>query len=352
MMRNAAGCAAVFLVLAVTLCGCGKFDRSKIKMPKFNFVTSENVHSVAYAGADNVWISGNYGTLCFSSDAGRTWEKQDSGIRDLLLGSITFAGRRSGWASGVKGTILHTTDGGTTWQPQASGTEHDLLDLFCLDEHTCWVVGEFGTILHTGDGGASWAPQIEEQDTIYNDVFFADRRNGWVVGEFGTILHTGDGGASWQPQECSDIVPEVSATEWERPLPALYGLFFRDALQGWIVGMDGVILRTEDGGKKWAKLPSPTDKPLYSIMVKGNRGWIVGNKGSYLTSSDGGLTWSEKSGDIKTKFWLREVAFGNENNGVIVGAMGTIVRTQDGGGTWDIVSGFRYDTEEFGLADF
>ena len=39
-------------------------------------------------------------------------------------------------------------------------------------------------------------------------------------------------------------------------------------------------------------------------------------------------------------------------NGIIGGARGTIVLTGDGGATWNIISGFRYDMEEFGLADF
>ncbi|MEI6126098.1 MAG: hypothetical protein WCQ99_06035, partial [Pseudomonadota bacterium] len=64
-------------LLAILLPCCNKFDRSKIKMPKFDFVTTENIHSISYVDKEHVWVSGNYGTICFSSDGGQTWVKQN-----------------------------------------------------------------------------------------------------------------------------------------------------------------------------------------------------------------------------------------------------------------------------------
>jgi len=193
---------------------------------------------------------------------------------------------------------------------------------------------------------------VEEKDTIFNDVFFSDARNGWIVGEFGTILHTEDGGGTWQPQHCQDIVPVILETEWERPMPALYGLYFTDNSTGWIVGMEGVILYTEDGGNGWTRIESDTDNPLYSIQIMDSKGWAVGNKGSYVMSSDGGRSWELKPDAIKTKFWLRDVEFFDEANGIIVGSRGTIAKSGDAGETWELVSGFSYEMEEFGLVDF
>jgi photosystem II stability/assembly factor-like uncharacterized protein len=55
---------------------------------------------------------------------------------------------------------------------------------------------------------------------------------------------------------------------------------------------------------------------------------------------------------IKTRFWLRDIAFSDENNGWIVGARGTLARTTDGGMSWELISGMTYDMGEYGLADF
>lgn len=344
--------AIIFLSLLAVLPCCSKFDRSKIKMPKFKFVTNENVHGIAYVDPQHMWISGNYGVICFSADGGKTWEKQQSGIKDALLGSIWFVSQSEGWAAGVGGAMLHTTDGGKTWALQQSGTEKDLLDLFFLDSQHGWAVGELGTFIRTNDGGKTWASPMEGQDKIFNSVFFTDNSTGWIVGEFGTILRTGDGGVTWQPQECQDLAPEASDAVWEKPLPALYGIYFEDRERGWIAGMDGVILKTADAGMTWKKVASGTDKPLYSLVVKGSQGWAIGNKGVYLMSSDGGDTWQVKEDAIKTKYWLRKISFCDQQHGLVVGARGTIARTDDGGKIWDIISGFTYEMEEFGLADF
>jgi len=179
-----------------------------------------------------------------------------------------------------------------------------------------------------------------------------DRTIGWIAGEFGTLLHTQDGGATWKPQTCADLEALVAESDWNRPLPALYGICFKDQNRGWAVGMDGIILQTLDGGKMWRRIPSGTEKPLYSIVVGKNLGWIVGNKGQYLTSDDGGVTWSLKQDSIKTRFWLREIAFSNEQQAIVVGARGTIAQTKDAGRSWTLISGYRYDMEEFGLSDF
>lgn len=341
----------IIVSVVFLMAGCGKFDRSRIKMPEIKLVTPENLHSVCCVDAGHIWACGNYGTILFSSDGGKTWQMQDSGITDFLLDTIVFIDTENGWAAGVNGTVIHTADGGKNWIRQESHTRSNLLDLFFVDRQFGWAVGELGTVIHTADGGKTWTTQMEDQDAILNDVFFADRYTGWVVGEFGTIMHTADSGKTWQAQVCRDIEPEISETEWERPLPALYGLYFMDRLSGWIVGMDGVILETADGGQHWQKLISGTDKPLYSIVVKEKKGFVVGCKGVYLMSADSGRTWDQKNEVIKTKFWLREIAV-RENLGIIVGAQGTIARTETGGETWELISGFSYDMEEFGLADF
>ncbi len=125
-----------FLVAAVftafLFAGCGKFDRSSIKMPEIKLVTPENLHSISSVDSGHTWVCGNYGTILFSADSGRTWQQQDSGINEYLLDSIVFTDIKNGWAVGVNGTVIHTADSGKTWVKQKSGTNSNLLDLFLL----------------------------------------------------------------------------------------------------------------------------------------------------------------------------------------------------------------------------
>jgi photosystem II stability/assembly factor-like uncharacterized protein len=106
---------------------------------------------------------------------------------------------------------------------------------------------------------------------------------------------------------------------------------------GWIVGLDGAMLMTNDGGKKWIKQDSPTKENLYGIQVVGNRGYVVGNRGNCLISKDSGLTW--KANRVTTKYWLRDLSFTDEKNGWIIGDHGTVFNTTDGGETLKMVCG-------------
>lgn len=63
------------------------------------------------------------------------------------------------------------------------------------------------------------------------DVKFLNTREGWVVGTEGTLLHTSDGGMQW--------VNERSGTPH-----ALERIFFTDREHGWAVGFGGTILPT------------------------------------------------------------------------------------------------------------
>lgn len=343
-------------LIGLLFLGCKPGGRPEFALPKIKMITGENLHSVVAFTPKEVAVFGNHGLIYHTSEGGTNkedWEIQESGLKDLLLCEATFIDRDKGWAVGTRGTIIHTTDGGKEWVKQESGTEKNLFSVCFADARNGWVVGEYGTILYTVDGGESWEFQSKDIDKMLNGVFFVDARNGWVVGEFGIILHTTNGGEKWEEQRCKDIetIDDMLSLDW-KPMPALYEVYFEDKDKGWIVGLDGVILKTEDRGKVWRKLETNCDAALYGIEIKGKKGWVVGNRGYYLLSLDGGESWVVQDEVIKTRFWLRDVDFSDENNGWIVGARGTIAHSTDGGINWELVSGLTYEMEEYGLADF
>ena len=342
-------------LLVVFLLGC-KPGRPQFALPKIKMITGENLHSVVVHSPKEVTVFGSYGAIYYTGTGGggmEEWKLRESGMKDILLCEASFVDNTTGWVVGIKGTIIHTTNGGKSWSKQESGTEKNIFSVSFADTQNGWAVGEFGTIIHTADGGENWEFQSKGIDKMLNSVCFVDAQNGWVVGEFGTILHTTDGGVKWEEQTCEDIETKVGMDSYDwKPMPALYEVYFKDELKGWIVGMDGIILKTDDGGSNWHKLVTNCDIPLYGIEIKGNKGWAVGSRGYYLLSLDGGETWTVQDGMIKTRFWLKDVAFSDENNGWIVGAMGTVAHSTDGGKSWDLISGMSYDMPEYGLADF
>jgi photosystem II stability/assembly factor-like uncharacterized protein len=337
--------AIIFYALCLSP-GCSKSEK-KMEMPDIKIITRENVHGVIAPDDNNIWITGNYGTIYHSSDGGGNWAKQDSGVDLSILCDGSFINSKTGWIVGLSGTIIHTTDKGATWTKQETGTERHLFSVFFKDENHGWAVGEWNTIIHTSDGGKTWESQAEEQDKIFANVFFVDNENGWAVGERGIIMHTTDAGVTWNTQMPKTFERESFEDELINPRPALYCVIFTDPDTGWISGIDGTILHTTDAGKTWDVLPTNAKNAVYSIFIKDGKGWAVGEKGTYLMSPDGGKTWKVNEDAIESKFWFRDVRFTNSKNGWVVGQGGTVIHTTDGGNTWEFYSGLSFSMKFF-----
>ena len=143
---------------------------------------------------------------------------------------------------------------------------------------------------------------------------------GWVVGEQGTILHTEDGGRTWQQQNSGTTVPLESVS-------------FITPQVGWVVGLSGTILHTEDGGRTWQTQDSGTRAELMSVtFLTPQSGWAVGRY-TFLRTEDGGRTWQfQSSGN-----YLMSVTFvaskGHPLGWAVAWDEG-LYRTEDGGRTW------------------
>jgi photosystem II stability/assembly factor-like uncharacterized protein len=163
-------------------------------------------------------------------------------------------------------------------------------------------------------------------------VHFVNEHQGWVVGLDGTIAATADGGLTWSNQS--------SGTEH------LSSVHFVNERQGWAVGSGGTIVGTVDGGLTWSKQSSDTEAYLLSVhFVNERQGWAVGDDDTIVATADGGLTWSDQSSQLTVSRpqgnpfggnsrILGSVHFVNERQGWAVGWYGTIVATEDGGLTW------------------
>jgi len=336
-MKRFAGI-SLLLFLTVTVLGCGQSDDMKTKKAFKKPIARKHLFSLETSGPDRVWVVGFEGVIHHSADGGKTWVMQKAPVEEDLY-NVCFVNDTTGWIVGKHGVMFKTADGGSTWQQLETVKDTRLFDAHFINETTGWVVGTMGTILHTTDGGASWTEQGWGEDRYYNGVFFIDENRGWIVGEYSTMYMTTDGGAKWTPMVCKEIEPEEPPDDFPPPPPHLYGIYFQDENTGWMTGMDGIIIKTRDGGATWKRQTPKTDFTLYQIAMQGQKGWAVGEKGNFLVSSDNGNTWQKDMEALKTRYWLRDVVFSDAQNGWIIGAGGTIIQTRDGGKSWKGLSG-------------
>ena len=267
------------------------------------------------------YVVGDRGAILRTQDGGSVWDAQDSRTTECF-GATHFVSPQKGWAVAEAGVVLHTTNGGSVWQRQPSGTAHELLAVFFVDENTGWCVGSAGEIIHTENGGKTW--QRQESGTAWNlfDVHFTSKQRGWAVGMSGTILSTLDGGAHWQ----------LASISRSHPFFLLDAVTFVTADSGWIVGldlrslgMDGLILHTENGGKTWQRQESHTPNFLDDVFFTSEtKGWIVGKEGLVLHTKNSGQNWRPQRTDTRTD--LKAIYVSNSDSGWVVGQNGTILR--------------------------
>ena len=64
---------------------------------------------------------------------------------------------------------------------------------------------------------------------------------------------------------------------------------FADALRGWAIAGNGVVLATVDGGTTWQAQLLPTQQNLRALFVgDAQRAWVGGSKGVILATATGG----------------------------------------------------------------
>jgi photosystem II stability/assembly factor-like uncharacterized protein len=158
------------------------------------------------------------------------------------LWDVSFADPEHGHAVGAYHSVFRTTDGGETWERQNDPfprrdpvpydhEHHDATDptngaymgaSFVDPEHGALVSND-GHVIVTSDGGATWqvkatpAPatigdvgypgKVVPKGWSFRDVSFVDRDHGYVVGADGVILATADGGTTWTTGASPNTVP-------------------------------------------------------------------------------------------------------------------------------------------------
>ena len=173
---------------------------------------------------------------------------------------------------------------------------------------------------------SQWHEQASGTNQMLSSVHFVDSLTGWVVGTEGTVLHTSDGGNTWE-QQTSNTNTDLTA------------VYFAGATAGCIAGASGVILWTDNGGVVWEEVNSGTTQYLQDVfLVSDMEGWIVGGDQTILHTTDGGLTWETQgpgTGNYLLSVWFNDPMHGWASGSTWpTGGNHYILKTVDGGENW------------------
>lgn len=216
------------------------------------------------------------------------------------------------------------------------------------------AVGERGIVLLSDDGGTSWRQAKVPVSVSLTALQFVDGRTGWAVGHLGVVLRTEDGGESWRLQldgiaaaERAAATPAVARSGQsllkDGPDKPFLDLHFWNSRDGMVVGAYGLAFRTEDGGASWTSvmdaLPNPDGLHLYGLRAgKGAGGddlYIVGEQGLMLRSTDRGRSFTPLDSPYPGS-WFGLTAF---DDGALLayGLKGNVYRSTDRGEHWNKV---------------
>jgi photosystem II stability/assembly factor-like uncharacterized protein len=137
-----------------------------------------------------------------------------------------------------------------------------------------------------------------------------------AVGARGLIIISDDQGVTW-----SQIESPVSTD--------LLDVYFPSASQGWVVGHEGVVLHTADGGKSWTK---QLDGRLAEKLFTDHFNQLAAAGDAMAASYLDAVKLNYADGPEQA---LMDVWFSDDNNGFVVGTFGTILATHDGGKSWE-----------------
>jgi photosystem II stability/assembly factor-like uncharacterized protein len=166
-------------------------------------------------------------------------------------------------------------------------------------------------------------------------VSFCDPLNGWVAGEYGYIYHTSDGGRTWEHQagsfafseEAFELVGENT----------LFDVHAVDPNRAWVVGIDGYVARTLDGGTTWEKVETGFEMTqLFGVCsdIRGNT-ILIGGKKVLITGSNGGARFSVPEIEPPVIYgWIYGIAPRGTKGFVAVGKEGWIYLSDPMGTSW------------------
>jgi photosystem II stability/assembly factor-like uncharacterized protein len=297
--------------LIIIMVGCRQTDKT-VETEILSSPTQKHLYEVVFCTPDTGFAFGGVrfgmGLALRTTDAGKTWRADslcNAGIYDASVRN-----RKNITMIGQNGQLISTQNAGTTWdfspnylwrfmqsiahfsdtrmvsvggESYGSGVrttfengqrilgdtiDHELHAVAVANATTAVAVG-YGYVCRTTDAAQTWE-RLDVGGDNFQDIQFVTPTVGYMVGLSGAFLRTDDAGATWKMlRNGNDLLIDGS----------LRSVFFTDALNGFVCGDNGLLWRTTDGGKTWLDIPNLPKTNLNSLYFRGNTGYAVGDDG-------------------------------------------------------------------------
>lgn len=307
------------------------------------------VGKIQFVSETEGWIATGNGKLLHTLNRGNTWTLVTPEASDSLMNfsdpaiNMCFVNAQTGFMLSIKvegeiwrgARLYKTTSGGTNWSRLTIPSYDGGIYMQFVDANNGWILlfnsgFNNGGIFRTTNGGTNWSQIIIP---IGGFPYFINSNTGWLIPAnpgsvytADTVRKTTNGGVNW-------FAPWGTNAQ-----VSFNSVHFSDVNNGWIVGADGLILKTSNGGNTWAYITNAGLTSAYKsktvFFINANTGWIgIKEDGTQtvkvLYTKNGGTTWSWQP--VPGEHSLFSIHFFDAYNGGMTGDNGAIYHTITGG---------------------
>ena len=303
--------------------------------------TDFDLNDVVTINATSALAIGESGKIFYTENSGNNWSEEDSGtIQDL--NSIEFVDVPI--AVGDSGVVL--VKNGDNWFDNSIVGASNLYDVSVvnyqsLNDSLVFVSGMDGEVWKWYNN--SWI-DLSSVTGVNSDIYgidFVNETHGIAVGVNGVIIGTDDGGASWEPRDVPEAVQGFS----------FYDVAFINPIRAFVVGENGTLLRSSGTGDSaigynWLVWDTGSTSTINSIGYSSiNKVWIVGNDNFIALTKDGGKSFYNQSQPQTIDTDFSGVSFVDGSNGFMVGESGIALYTnREGIDPAQLDTAIKFDT--------
>ena len=303
--------------------------------------TDFDLNDVVTINATSALAIGESGKIFYTENSGNNWSVEDSGtIQDL--NSIEFVDVPI--AVGDSGVVL-VKDGDNWFDNSIVGASNlydvSVVNYQSLNDSLVFVSGMDGEVWKWYNN--SWI-DLSSVTGVNSDIYgidFVNETHGIAVGVNGVIIGTDDGGASWEPRDVPEAVQGFS----------FYDVAFINPIRAFVVGENGTLLRSSGTGDSaigynWLVWDTGSTSTINSIGYSSiNKVWIVGNDNFIALTKDGGKSFYNQSQPQTIDTDFSGVSFVDGSNGFMVGESGIALYTnREGIDPAQLDTAIKFDT--------
>lgn len=224
----------------------------------------------------------------------------------------------------------------TTAAEQGGLIEQNVFLEIASDHQRQILVGEYGRILVRASSDAQWLQADVPVQTTMTAVALIDEKVAWAVGHQGVILKSQDGGKSWQKMFDGIQLTGLLKQALEQQVSALTLAVETETDED---NRDELEMMLDDVSYKLEDMTANTglEIPFFDILFTSpSYGLVVGAYGAMLETKDSGSTWHYIGHKVPNPegFHLNALTKDVNDNIYVVGEAGVAMSSTDLGESW------------------